>query len=97
MTDNRSQKTYSQVRGNHSPAPTGKQQVHSQEIYKESKMNEYNKAKGEFRVSDVVIDNQKEFYPIPMKAEQEGFTMQYNNNSGGTKNLSQLSNNRNYS
>ena len=28
---------------------------------------QYNKAKGEFRVSDVVIDNKKEFYPIPMK------------------------------
>jgi len=47
---------------------------------------QFNQTKGEFRVSDVVINNNKEFYP--MKVEQEGFSLQYNNNSGGTKNLS---------
>lgn len=47
---------------------------------------QFNQTKGEFRVSDVVINNNKEFYP--MKIEQEGFTMPYNNSGGGTKNLS---------
>jgi hypothetical protein len=58
---------------NHSPASATKKQLHSQEIYKEAKMHDqlhdqtmqpYNN--GEFRVSDVVINNNQnqEFHPM---------------------------------
>lgn len=62
MQNPRSQ-NYSQVR-DRSPVSQTKRQLHSQEIYKEQKMQDQHDqtmqphGNGEFRVSDVVINNQ---------------------------------------